>query len=206
MRHAVSSVTVALGLLGAIVAPAGLALAAPASAPVSAAAPGKKKCTVEDQRLRELSGLVATKTGYIVINDSSDSESKKKVFYLDTKCGILKEPVSYSGAGPFDTEDLALSRDGKTLWIADTGDNLTSQQRRERVAVWSMPVNGSRKPLLHRLAYPEKQPHDAEALVVRPKDVLLGPLARKKLSVFRCSRWKPVLKAWEPVMYETLNF
>lgn len=166
MRHAVSSVTVALGLLGATVAPAGLALAAPAAAPVSAAAPGKKKCTVEDDRLRELSGLVATKTGYIVINDSSESESRKKVFYLDTKCEISKEPVSYSGAGPFDTEDLALSRDAKTLWIADTGDNLTSSTHRERVAVWTMPVSGAKKPLLHRLAYPENKPHDAEALLV----------------------------------------
>ncbi|MGC1211540.1 MAG: hypothetical protein WA890_09805 [Micromonospora sp.] len=166
MRHAVSSVTVALSLLGATVAPAGVALAAPAAAPVPAAAPGKKKCTVEDDRLTELSGLVATKTGYIVVNDSSDTESRKKVFYLDAKCEISKEPVGYTGAGPFDTEDLALSRDGKTLWIADTGDNLTSQQHRERVAVWSMPVNGSKKPVLHRLAYPQKQPHDAEALVM----------------------------------------
>ncbi|SCG35601.1 hypothetical protein [Micromonospora inositola] len=166
MRHVLSSVTVALGLLGATVAPAGVALASPATAPVQAVAPGKKKCTVEDKRLRELSGLVATSTGYVVINDGTDIPSRKRVFYLDTKCEISKEPVQYSGDGPLDTEDLALSPDRRTLWIADTGDNITSKQRRERVAVWTMPVGGSKQPVLHRLAYPQKQPHDAEALLI----------------------------------------
>ncbi|MEV4464527.1 hypothetical protein AB0J51_12955 [Micromonospora echinofusca] len=168
MRRAVSSVTVVLGLLGATVACTGVALAAaPASAASSlAAAPGKKRCTVTDERLRELSGLVATKSGYIVINDGTEVESRKRVFFLDAKCGISKEPVRYSGQGPFDTEDLALSPDGTTLWIADTGDNVTSRERRERVALWSMPVDGSKRPVLHRLSYPEGKPHDAEALLI----------------------------------------
>ncbi|TWH68997.1 hypothetical protein [Micromonospora olivasterospora] len=167
MRRAVSSVTVALGLLGATVALSGAALAAaPAPGAAPEAAPGKKRCTVTDERLRELSGLVATKSGYIVINDSSQDEARKRVFFLDTKCKLAKDPVRYSGNGPFDTEDLALSPDGETLWIADIGDNITSAQRRERVAVWTMPVDGSERPVLHRLSYPEGKPHDAEALLI----------------------------------------
>ncbi len=165
MRHAVSSVTIALSLIGAVVAPAGLAAATPATAPVQAAAP-KKKCTVEDKRLRELSGLVATTSGYVVIDDGSDDDSHKKVFYLDTTCGIAKDPVSYSGAGPYDTEDLALAPDGQTLWIGDIGDNATSKTRRERIAVWTMPLSGKKRPVLHRLTYPEQKPHDAEALLI----------------------------------------
>lgn len=161
MRRAVSSVTVALGLLGATVASTGVAVAAPAT---SAPAP-KKRCTVVDERLREMSGLVATKSGYIVVNDSSLQESRKRVFYLDTKCRISKEPVRYSGAGPFDTEDLAVSPDGKTLWIADIGDN-PGKDRRPRIAVWTMPIGGGKAPVLHRLSYPEGKPHDAEALLV----------------------------------------
>ncbi|WP_431880807.1 hypothetical protein [Micromonospora chalcea] len=164
MRHVVSSVTLALGLVGAVVAPAGPAPAAPAAAPVLAAAP-KKKCTVEDNRLRELSGLIATSSGYVVINDGTDDPSRKRVFYLDAKCKVEKE-VRYSGDGPFDTEDLALSPDRKTLWIADTGDNVEKKTRRERVAVWTMPLSGARQPVLHRLSYPGKEPHDAEALLV----------------------------------------
>ncbi|MFI6240961.1 hypothetical protein ACIBEF_13890 [Micromonospora sp. NPDC050795] len=168
MRRVVSSVTVALGLLGATVALAGAAAAAPApgaSGP-PAANPGQKRCTITDERLRELSGLVATKSGYIVINDGTDVAERKRVFFLDSKCKISKEPVRYSGQGPFDTEDLALSKDGRTLWIADTGDNPDSKERRSRVALWSMPVSGAKQPTLHRLSYPEAKPHDAEALLI----------------------------------------
>ncbi|MEU1590058.1 hypothetical protein [Micromonospora sp. NPDC005710] len=168
MRRVVSSVTVALGLLGATVALAGVAVAAPApgaSGP-PAANPGKKRCTITDERLRELSGLVATRTGFIVINDGTEDPARKRVFFLDSKCKISKEPIQYSGQGPFDTEDLALSKDGGTLWIADTGDNPDSKERRSRVALWSMPVSGAKKPTLHRLAYPEAKPHDAEALLI----------------------------------------
>ncbi|WP_433532078.1 hypothetical protein ACQPYA_08515 [Micromonospora sp. CA-263727] len=200
MHRTVTSVTVALGLLGATVAVTGAALAAPS--PASAATPGfavpavaaaapvfagsplvaaplavaplaatplaaapKKQCTVTDSRLRELSGLVVTKTGYIVINDSTDQDSRKRVFYLNKDCQVVRD-LPYSGGGPFDTEDLALSPDKKTLWIADTGDNVTSRQRRERVAVWSMPVNGNAQPKLHRLSYPDGKPRDAEALLI----------------------------------------
>ncbi|WP_406067354.1 hypothetical protein [Micromonospora sp. NBC_01638] len=168
MRRVVSSVTVALGLLGATVALAGVAVAAPAPglSGLPAVTSGQKRCTITDERLRELSGLVATKSGFIVINDSTDVPARKRIFFLDSKCKISKEPVQYSGQGPFDTEDLALSKDGNTLWIADTGDNTTSKQRRPHVALWSMPVTGAKRPTLHRLSYPEAKPHDAEALLI----------------------------------------
>ncbi|GIJ38571.1 hypothetical protein [Micromonospora andamanensis] len=182
MLRTVSSVTVALGLVGATVAVTGAALAAPGSTPAKAASPvvaalpaaavgppvtaaGKKQCAVTDSRLRELSGLVVTKNGYIVINDSTEQDDRKRVFYLNKDCQVVRE-VPYSGAGPFDTEDLAVSPDGRTLWIADTGDNVTSRERRERVAVWSMPIGGGSQPKLHRLSYPDGKPRDAEALLI----------------------------------------
>ncbi|MFI6819542.1 hypothetical protein ACIBJE_01140 [Micromonospora sp. NPDC050187] len=166
MRHAVSSITVAFGLLTVTVGIAGAAVAAPAPAASDAApAAGKKRCSVTDERLRELSGLVATKSGYIVVNDSTDVDSHKRIFFLNAKCEVTKT-VRYSGQGPLDPEDLALSPDGRTLWIADIGDNITSTNRRERVALWSMPVSGSEQPELHRVAYPERKPHDAEALLI----------------------------------------
>ncbi|MER7889738.1 hypothetical protein ABTX15_07950 [Micromonospora sp. NPDC094482] len=190
MRRAVSSVTVALGMLGATVAFTGAALAAPApAAPAPEPVPGKKRCTIADERLRELSGLVATKSGYIVINDGTEIEARKRVFYLDTKCKISKDPVSYSGGGPFDTEDLALSPDGKTIWIADTGDNVTSKTRRERVAVWTMPVAGTKRPVLHRLSYPEGKPHDAEALLIGDdnKPLVITKVTSGKAEIYRPS-------------------
>ncbi|WP_207919708.1 hypothetical protein, partial [Micromonospora sp. KC207] len=187
MRRAVSSVTVALGLLGATVALTGVALAAPAlGAAAPEPTPGKKRCAITDERLRELSGLVATKTGYVVINDGTTIEQRKRVFFLDTKCKLAGEPVRYSGNGPLDTEDLALSPDGEKLWIADIGDNITSTERRERVAVWSMPVDGSARPVLHRLSYPEKKPHDAEALLIGDdgKPLIITKVATGKAEIF----------------------
>ncbi|MGC5050772.1 hypothetical protein ACLQ2S_04870 [Micromonospora sp. DT48] len=181
MLRTVSSVTAALGLVGATVAVAGAALVAPgspakAASSVVAAPPhavvgppitaaGKKQCSITDPRLRELSGLVVTKNGYIVVNDSSEQENRKRVFYLNKDCDVVRE-VPYSGGGPYDTEDLAVSPDGKTLWIADTGDNVTSRERRKQVAVWSMPISGRSQPKLHRLSYPDNKPRDAEALLI----------------------------------------
>ncbi|MFC3505181.1 hypothetical protein ACFOOK_30055 [Micromonospora krabiensis] len=214
MRRAVSSVTVALGLLGATVAFSGVAAAAPAttaSGPATAASapapvPGKKRCTVTDERLRELSGLVATASGYVVINDSTESDARKRVFFLDTKCKISKTPVSYSGSGPYDTEDLALSPDKKTLWIADIGDNVTAKDRRERVAVWTMPVTGASKPVLHRLSYPEKKPHDAEALLVGDDNL---PLIITKVTTGKAEIFRPTAKLkngdTEPVPMEKVG-
>ena len=120
MRRLVFPVILASGLvmLGAVPASA-----EPAPAATSAkAAAGKKVCKITSSSLPELSGIVATKDGYAVINDSTDVESQKRVFLLDDECEITKR-VEYTGKGPFDTEDMVLSPDGETLWIADTGDN-----------------------------------------------------------------------------------
>jgi hypothetical protein len=172
MRRGVSSIMFALGLLVAnLPIGATAAQAAPVTGPAGQSAAGRapvagqKVCAVTDERLRELSGLVATKTGYVVINDGTEIANRKRVFFLDGKCKVVKA-VEYSGGGPRDTEDLGLSADGRTLWIADLGDNITSSERRTSVAVWSMPVDGSKKPVLHRLGYPQRQPHDAEALLM----------------------------------------
>jgi hypothetical protein len=64
---------------------------------------------------------------------------------------------------------MILSPDGQTLWIADIGDNnydKTDGTRRENLGLWTMPANGSAKPVLHRVAYPQGDYHDAEALLL----------------------------------------
>ena len=83
-----------------------------------------------------------------------------------TRSARSTDSVSYPGGGPRDTEDLALSPDGKTLWIADTGNNITSDDQRESIVLWSMPVDGGKQPTLHRFVYPDDKPRDAEALVL----------------------------------------
>ncbi|GAA2473750.1 hypothetical protein Ahu01nite_047490 [Winogradskya humida] len=158
----------AFGLVVAGAVPAS-AEEAPAASATKAAA-GKKVCKVTDPLLDELSGIVATDDGFIVINDGSLTDEKKKVFFLDDKCAI-KNSVAYSG-GPLDTEDMIVSPDGKKLWIADTGDNAVrdkSATPRPTVALWTMPTDGSEKPKIHRLSYPDGDKHDAEALLLDGK-------------------------------------
>ena len=159
MRRLVLSVIVASGL---VMAGPSSASAGPARVAAEAkAAAAKKVCQVKNSRLTELSGLVATDDGFIVINDGSLTASSKRVYYLDDDCTIVNQ-VTYSGGGPRDTEDMVLSADGKTLWIADVGDN---DGVRETVGLWKMPASGSKSPVLYRLTYPDGA-HDAEAMLL----------------------------------------
>ncbi|MEV4643027.1 hypothetical protein AB0J80_37380 [Actinoplanes sp. NPDC049548] len=164
MRRLVFPVILASGLVMVGPVPA---LAEPAPGTPAKAPAGKKVCKVTDPLLNELSGIVATDDGYIVINDGSDAQ-RQKVFYLNKTCDIVNK-VPFSGDGPRDTEDMVLSPDGKTLWIADTGDNGVRKrppENRETIGVWTMPVTGAKEPKLHRLKYPDGDYHDAEALLL----------------------------------------
>ncbi len=99
MRRLVVSVLVGFGL---VAIGSGAASAAPVpGASAAQAVAGKKMCKVTDDKLDELSGIVATDDGVVVINDGSSEDSRKRVFFLDAKCKIVDD-VAFSGDGPFD--------------------------------------------------------------------------------------------------------
>ncbi|MGW4461918.1 hypothetical protein [Micromonospora sp. NPDC004704] len=148
---ALVGITAAPPLVGLTAAPAhAMAVAAPAR--------GTEVCVVTDERLIEISGMVATDDGYVVVNDSADLESRRKIFFLDRSCKVTRT-VSYPSR-PRDTEDVAMARDG-TIWIADIGDN---DRARTNIALWRL-ARGAKAPALHRLSYPDGA-HDAEALLL----------------------------------------
>ncbi|GAA0585698.1 hypothetical protein GCM10010172_83630 [Paractinoplanes ferrugineus] len=132
--------------------------AALSAVPMAVPAAPVAVCTVKDKRLTELSGLAATATGFVAVNDGADEASHRKIFYLDQKCRVVRA-VSYPSR-PRDTEDLGLAADG-TLWVADIGDNGST---RETVGLWRLTA-GAKKPQLFRLTYPDGA-HNAEALLV----------------------------------------
>jgi hypothetical protein len=112
---------------------------------------------VSCEHMTELSGLVATASGFIVVNDGSDDPAARKIFYLNDRCAVTRT-VSFPSR-PRDTEDMGQTPDG-TLWVADIGDN---DKNRPTIGLWKLP-KGSSRPRLYRLSYPDG-PHDAEALL-----------------------------------------
>jgi hypothetical protein len=122
------------------------------------AAAGQPVCKITDSRVTEVSGMVATRTGYVAINDSNIDRAKVKIFFLDGKCRLTRS-VSYPTSAR-DPEDLAIARDG-TLWVADIGDNSAlsggSGNRRTTIALWSLGPKAS-TPVIHRFVYPDGAP------------------------------------------------
>jgi hypothetical protein len=67
---------------------------------------GQPVCTVEDHQMTELSGLVATSDGYVVLNDSNANGDAIKIFFLDSSCK-RKNVIGYPTRAR-DPEDLAI--------------------------------------------------------------------------------------------------
>lgn len=125
-------------------------------APVAAAEPPAPvdQCTVTDERLAELSGLVADGDRWYAVADGGAAAS---VVVLTKDCAV--ERMITGQTDPFDVEDLARSTDG-TFWLSDTGDN---EKKRDTVALISLTPDG--QSALYRLTYPDGA-HDTEALVL----------------------------------------
>jgi len=158
-----------ISLLAGLSAPAAAYAPSPSTgaAPPPAAGAGQTVCTPNASQVSEISGLVATATGYFAINDSPPPGGKAKIYALDAACKLVGSPILYPTAAR-DPEDLAIDKNG-TLWIADVGDNDEasggSKDPRPTVAVWSLPA-GAKEPTINRLQYPDGKKHDAEAILL----------------------------------------
>ncbi|HEV7896625.1 MAG TPA: hypothetical protein VGP31_02100 [Planosporangium sp.] len=162
---------VGLVVIGVSVAVLGLvtpAVAEPSPTAAGAGSAAETVCTLADNRLTGLTGLLALDGGgYVVANSLPDQTSGMRVYYLDSKCKITRF-VSYGANPARDPEDLALASDG-TVWVADTGDNTSNKAgRRATVALWKVPA-GDGNPVIHRLTYPDG-PHDARAMLFGAND------------------------------------
>ncbi|MEJ2890469.1 hypothetical protein [Actinomycetospora aeridis] len=118
----------------------------------------QERCTLDDPRLAETSGLVVAADGlggaYEVVNDSGNPST---VYRLDDTCAVDGEiEVPRQGR---DVEDLARGPDG-TLWLADVGDN-----DRQRSTVAILRVSPAGEETVTRFTYPDGA-HDAESLLV----------------------------------------
>ncbi|MGQ0572603.1 MAG: hypothetical protein ACT4RN_00185 [Pseudonocardia sp.] len=163
--------------------PVALLVVALVGAPAVVVAP-EPRCVVADERLAELSGLVADAAG--VVWAIADGGRRVDVHRLDVAAIAGDCPVRGTRTAridPRDAEDLGLGPDG-ALWVADIGDN---ERARDTVAVVVLPSRG--EPRLHRLAYPDG-PHDAEALIVTADGVpvIVTKDAARPAGIYRTER------------------
>ena len=116
------------------------------------------------RQLDELSGMVATEDGFVVINDGTDVDSHKRVFFLDANCKIARgaltaaRPARHRGPDP----------------LAGRQDAVDRRHRRQRPERTRPPHRRAlddagrrpKKPEIHRLTLPRGRQHDAEALLL----------------------------------------
>lgn len=161
-----------------------MAVSAPVAVSAVAAPPAEPqvRCTVEDRRLAELSGLAVVDGAVWAVTDGG---RRLQVHRLDVAAGGPPAACAVTDTraaeiDPYDAEDLARGPDG-ALWVADIGDN---ERVRETVAVVVLPPRGGAQ--LHRLTYPDG-PHDAEALLVdgEGRPVVVTKEAGRPAGVYR---------------------
>ncbi|MEV4416264.1 hypothetical protein [Catellatospora sp. NPDC049609] len=209
--------TVGLGV-GLVSAPVGAAPSpAPSGAAPAKAVPGTKVCTITDSRLTELSGMVAAPAGgFYMINDGSETDpSREKIFKVSEKCKVSGTSYGYKNDGALDPEDMALAPDGKSIWIADTGDSeitesFTVKQKRPSIALWNFTIATGKVTGPYRMKYPEKK-YDAEALLIgkdgspiiitKDWDFAAGP----KTHLFSPTEWPPAANNTTPVPMKELG-
>ena len=138
-------------------------------------APATELCRFADPRIDESSGVSASSRTSDVFYTHNDSGDSPRFFAVD-RTGATLGVFDVDGARAEDWEDMARGQtdEGKpVLFFADIGDNF---RRRETIVVYEVlepkvrDRDATVKVLrLHELRY-EDGPHDAETLLVHPRD------------------------------------
>jgi len=122
--------------------------------------PPSTVCTIPTNAAVDVTGLVATSTGYVVI-DGQNNDWPTRVAYLDKTCNRIGSSQQYPSGEAVDPQDLAVDSKG-VLWIADIGDQLVNPNR-SSVALFK--VTSKTSMTRYRFAYPDG-PHSAQALLL----------------------------------------
>lgn len=95
----------------------------PSPAALAAEAPGVSSFTITDPRIKESSGLAASRIHPGVYWTHNDSDDGPYVYAVDSATGKTVARVTLTGVGrPRDVEAISLGPDGQ-LYVGDIGDN-----------------------------------------------------------------------------------
>lgn len=124
-------------------------------------------CSVGDDQLSTMVGLVADGDGYWAVADASINVTELVLTQLDASCKTVKNVTVQWDGGPADPvgpADLAMDKAGN-LWVADFVDSTATRQR---IAIWKVDPKNPGKTELYRLTYPGGKKHDSSALMLTP--------------------------------------
>ncbi|MET3984875.1 WD40 repeat domain-containing protein [Streptomyces sp. PvR034] len=158
--------TAVAAAVAALVVLPGVAAAAGSPAP----APGSSSFTISDPRIKESSGLAASKIHPGIYWTHNDSDDGPYVYAVDSATGRTVARVTMEGVGaPRDVEAISLGPDGQ-LYVGDIGDNLGGTW--DHVWIYRFPEPAQLgdvtvKPVQFTVRYADG-PRNAEALMVHP--------------------------------------
>ena len=142
----------------------------PPATAVAAETPGAAGFTITDPRIRESSGLTASRLHPGVYWTHNDSDDGPYVYGVDAATGKTVARVTLTGIGtPRDVEAISLGPDGQ-LYVGDIGDNRNGTW--DHVWVYRFPeprqlADTTVKAEQFTVTYADG-PRDAEALMVHP--------------------------------------
>ncbi|MGW1766777.1 WD40 repeat domain-containing protein [Streptomyces sp. NPDC002073] len=145
-------------------------LPAAATAATAAESPGASTFTIEDPRIKESSGLVASRKHPGVYWTHNDSDDGPYLYGVDSATGRTVARVAMTGVGsPRDIEAISLGPDGR-LYVGDIGDNRDGSW--DHVWIYRLPEpdrlgNSTVKATQFTVRYADG-PRNAEALMVHP--------------------------------------
>lgn len=147
-----------------------LSAAPPARAVPAADGDVPSAFTIQDPRIRESSGLAASRAHPGVYWTHNDSGDGANVFAVDSRTGRTVATVTLAGIDPRDVEAISIGPDGN-IYLGDIGDNLGGTW--PEVWIYRFPEpktlrDATVTPVRFTVRYDEG-PRDAESLMVHPK-------------------------------------
>lgn len=170
MQHVDRDVRTARRMRGPAAVGAVLAvLLGPAALPAAAAADRPERAfALQDKRIKESSGLAASRVHPGVYWTHNDSDDGPYVYAVDS-AGRTVATVTLRGVDPRDVEAISLGPDGR-LYVGDIGDNLGGAWPEVWIYAFAEPADLRDQKVdvvRYRVRY-EDGPRDAEALMIHP--------------------------------------
>jgi hypothetical protein len=133
---------------------------------IGPATPGTTVCTVNNNALDEITGMVV-KDGNVLAVESGATQQPAAVEVWKiglTNCPATKTNYTGNNVYPVDPQDLALGSNGTDLWVGDLGNGVNGG-RTGKVALERVDLSKGGAPEINRISYPSSGQINGKALL-----------------------------------------